>query len=428
MLMHPLGITKEEMSQPAFSGINALNYPELHEESIPELAFFRACAKMMTVCGVHDFSMKDLLSPEPKRVRRHLSAIINFAKFREERLVMYSELAVKRDELLDNLKRLQDEEVGVAKELGVLREQAAAESEEMEGLEQACEVAEAELEQLNKRQAEIRAQGAELKKQSQDLKESIGKASSALESGIEEREKTRGQIVRSPERVRRELASAAEEVETEKKEGLATERDAREMHLRVQAVQKGEKEVGKAIKALEEIEGEMAKVKLASKELKDATKNVQGNRQRVLEAAQEMENLKRQASRFEDRWTHLRKSGKAKDEALEVAGKEAQAQLLAVEKVRRAHQQAADESEADVARVTAEVEGEKQENAARCAEMVEALKSLSETVAEHQQGLREALGDTTNAPLPSAASSTPILSRLSMVAAAARKDGSKPVL
>lgn len=47
------------------------------------------------VCGVHDFSMKDLLAPEPKRVRRHLSAVINFAKFREERLVMYAELAVK---------------------------------------------------------------------------------------------------------------------------------------------------------------------------------------------------------------------------------------------------------------------------------------------------------------------------------------------
>lgn len=39
--------------------------------------------------------MKDLLAPEPKRVRRHLSAVINFAKFREERLVMYAELAVK---------------------------------------------------------------------------------------------------------------------------------------------------------------------------------------------------------------------------------------------------------------------------------------------------------------------------------------------
>lgn len=37
------------MAQPAFQGLAALNFPELHEESIPELNFFRACHKMMTV-------------------------------------------------------------------------------------------------------------------------------------------------------------------------------------------------------------------------------------------------------------------------------------------------------------------------------------------------------------------------------------------
>lgn len=46
---HNAGITKEEMAQPAFQGLAALNFPELHEESIPELNFFRACHKMMTV-------------------------------------------------------------------------------------------------------------------------------------------------------------------------------------------------------------------------------------------------------------------------------------------------------------------------------------------------------------------------------------------
>ncbi len=408
------GITKDEMSQPAFSGINALNYPELHEESIPELAFFRACTKMMTVCGVHDFSMKDLLQPDPKRVRRHLSAIINFAKFREERLVMYSELAVKRDQLLDTLKRLQDEEAGVAKELAAMQEQTASEAAEMESLEKGCEVAEDELEELNRKQAEIRAQGGELKKQSQELKESLAKATETLELATEERERTRGQIVRSPARVRKELASAGKEVEVEKKEGLAAERDAREMNLRVQAVQKGEKEVAKALKSIEEIDAELAKQKLATKELKDATKNVQGNRQKATEATVEIENLKRQASRFEERLAHLRRSAKSKDEAIEQAANEAQAELLAVEKVRRTHQTAVEESDKEVGRVAQTLEAEKGENAARRTEMTSALKTLGETVAEHQQRLREALGDTTNAPLPSVAASTPILSRLSM--------------
>jgi hypothetical protein len=88
-----MGTTKEEMSQPAFSGLSALNYPELHEESIPELTFFRTSSKLMNACGVYDFCLKDILTPTPKRLRRQLSAMINFAKFREERLAAFSDLS-----------------------------------------------------------------------------------------------------------------------------------------------------------------------------------------------------------------------------------------------------------------------------------------------------------------------------------------------
>ena len=41
--------------------------------------------KLMTKVGVEDFSLRDVLKPESPRVRRIFSAVINFAKFREER-------------------------------------------------------------------------------------------------------------------------------------------------------------------------------------------------------------------------------------------------------------------------------------------------------------------------------------------------------
>lgn len=88
-----MGITKEEMGQPAFSGLRALDFPELHEESIPELTFFRTISKLMGYCGIYDFSFRDLLYPSPKRLRRQLSALINFAKFREERLSTFAGLS-----------------------------------------------------------------------------------------------------------------------------------------------------------------------------------------------------------------------------------------------------------------------------------------------------------------------------------------------
>lgn len=53
----------------------------------------------MVEIGVEDFGMKDLIRPEPARLRIILSAIINFAKFREEQLGLLDELNRKAEEL-----------------------------------------------------------------------------------------------------------------------------------------------------------------------------------------------------------------------------------------------------------------------------------------------------------------------------------------
>jgi kinetochore protein Nuf2 len=59
---------------------------ELHEESIPKANFFRTCQRLLQDCGVSDFSLADWMRPTSGRLIHNLSAIINFAKFREEKL------------------------------------------------------------------------------------------------------------------------------------------------------------------------------------------------------------------------------------------------------------------------------------------------------------------------------------------------------
>jgi hypothetical protein len=43
---------------------------------------------------LHTRQHQDLHKPDALRLRRHLSAVINFAKFREEKLIAYAELQV----------------------------------------------------------------------------------------------------------------------------------------------------------------------------------------------------------------------------------------------------------------------------------------------------------------------------------------------
>ena len=44
---------------------------------------------LMTNVGIPDFSIRDLIKPDALRVKKILSAIINFAKFREEQLPVF---------------------------------------------------------------------------------------------------------------------------------------------------------------------------------------------------------------------------------------------------------------------------------------------------------------------------------------------------
>ena len=49
---------REELQQPVFTAIDALEYPELHDESIPTLAFTRALNKLLLAAGIKDFTLQ----------------------------------------------------------------------------------------------------------------------------------------------------------------------------------------------------------------------------------------------------------------------------------------------------------------------------------------------------------------------------------
>jgi hypothetical protein len=80
------------MTQMPFDAMQMLEYASLHEDSVPTLCFLRSCQKLMYFCGIGDFTIKDLTQPTSKRLKKHLSAVINFMKFKEERLPLFKEL------------------------------------------------------------------------------------------------------------------------------------------------------------------------------------------------------------------------------------------------------------------------------------------------------------------------------------------------
>ncbi|KAJ3111653.1 kinetochore-associated Ndc80 complex subunit nuf2 [Phlyctochytrium bullatum] len=98
-----MGVTRDQYSQLNFSAMEILEFPDLHQESIVLMAFYRQLARLVIEVGIPDFNVRDVIKPEAARLRRILSAIINFAKFREERLSVFEHCTQKSVELAEKV-------------------------------------------------------------------------------------------------------------------------------------------------------------------------------------------------------------------------------------------------------------------------------------------------------------------------------------
>ena len=62
----------------------------------------------MKAATVQDFHLQDLTRPNAKRFKRHMSALVNFFRFRSDRLAEFDELVAETEELEGRRIELED--------------------------------------------------------------------------------------------------------------------------------------------------------------------------------------------------------------------------------------------------------------------------------------------------------------------------------
>jgi len=67
--------------------------------------------KLMRVVGYESYGVRELMAPKNKETIRALSAVINFAKYREEKREAYASLADEGSQLSIELKRAEDDNI-----------------------------------------------------------------------------------------------------------------------------------------------------------------------------------------------------------------------------------------------------------------------------------------------------------------------------
>jgi kinetochore protein Nuf2 len=330
-----MGVTKEELYQPKFEALQAYDdmpYQQLHEDAVPEIQFYRAVSAMLTVCGVPGCTLKDITEPDPKRLKHQLSGVINFAKFREERLQWYTDLTEHTEGLMENRKKVAEENERLKSQLADLHAQRDAEMPAMRQLESENRGMEARIEELNRRQATLRTEVlVDLKQHGGKVKEDIDAVQFQMINVKHEIPKLQLQVVSDPERLTKDVASLSAEVQKQREEVTENERRLRSTQSHLERLALAGKDVSCLLNATREAEEEVDKLNAATKEVAIKKAQMGKDKAEVGELQAAKQTLSRHLARVSEKRSTLAADDMDKNEAADAAVVVCQGELTAVQ-------------------------------------------------------------------------------------------------
>jgi len=199
-----------------FNRLNLFEHPQLHESSIISVRLFREMIKFMRMVGVTDFSISDLMAPESSRTVRNLSAIINFARWRSQKFQIYLSSKAKLDELQQKYMDIIDENKRLAHLFTAAQSKIAEEAPQAESLQTEIDALKRESHGLMKTVDQTQRDIHSLKKQIKSSQTMDGEKKATLNDHIECIHDLERKIVKSPERIKKQLKALSGKIQRDK--------------------------------------------------------------------------------------------------------------------------------------------------------------------------------------------------------------------
>ena len=386
------GQTREGMYAPNLeAAMDVLEFPELYEDAIGNLKFHRHLFELMSCCGVPDFNLKDLIKPEYARTRRNISAVINFAKYREEKVAAFEEAQ-------------EEEEAAEARHAEALRRNAELKAQiqriqEARQAEQSdIEAVEAEVEEWSAKHAEVKKIHDEEMAKKKVAEESLAEAQ-AHEAAVEakltaardEIASLEAQLVKSPEKAANELKELERATEEESAALEEQERKARTAENKVTWMKDLADEMKKLVEYMEEVEEERRTTEEAEVKVREVKSTLAETEEEQYQMQAKIETLKRQEGNMNEKMARLRKQGELKIHAAEASLKAAKEELSAVQARRAADDAKSAEESQQVAHLQREIQRVKDVHKAEIEALLRNFGSLRDQVSEYHAGLADAM-------------------------------------
>ncbi|GHP07139.1 hypothetical protein PPROV_000588200 [Pycnococcus provasolii] len=382
------GVSREEMQTPAFNAIASLgDFPELHEESLANLAFVRNLVKLLEASGVSDFSLKDIYKPDYTRLRRNLSAIINFAKFREEKLATYVELQEEAEATLEKKAALDAKAAELRAEIARIRASHQAEASQTAEVLEAAENLRTQVADAQKNRETLEAANETTRSSIAALADKTNAAKDELSRHEARKAFLQDSVVTSPDKLTREISDLENAIERERTSVGELDKTLRNLNHKGDLYAKASREIGKCVKLMEEAESEIKKHKEVSRSVKSIQAKLGENEEEVFKLTAAANHMKRQESALSERLTRLGKQGNLKKESAASALNEAKADLTSVESDVGMSASKLEEYEAHVRKTTSMIRELQASHEAEASKILEQYHQLRQQVKDYNASL-----------------------------------------
>lgn len=257
------GVLPESLERLRAAATSDMEHADMLQDSVEWLIFFReVCVAadrraMMEAATVHDFCVQDLTRPQPKRFKRHMSALVNFFRFRSDRLAEFDELVADTEDLEVQRLDLEDAIAQGRSHVAELSRARAEEAPEVEQLRAENLARSDELLQLKREQNQLLAQVDALKSDKAGVVQRQTETEYQLQALTDELARLEARIATRPEDMAVAVADMEAKAAAERDALAESERRARELDGRLDVCARLESDVASALAALEQVYAEL---------------------------------------------------------------------------------------------------------------------------------------------------------------------------
>ncbi|KAJ1737872.1 kinetochore-associated Ndc80 complex subunit nuf2 [Coemansia sp. RSA 2049] len=213
------------------------DYPESHSDDIFLMSFYQNMQILLQQVGVEDFSLRDMLKPEPGRIRRILSGVCNFAMFRDDRMPVLEKYTAQADEQAARLEAMRQELELVQQRIGAIKTQRQRDLPEIKRLQEENKVVREELKRLQPTQASLVEATSRMKKDKEELQDSLGTIKYTIAGLQEELGKLKARVVHSPEKIQQAIAELNESTVQSRAQITSNEDKARQLAYKIETLE-----------------------------------------------------------------------------------------------------------------------------------------------------------------------------------------------